>query len=291
MGMGMNYPVAEIWDLYTKYREKTGKEQIRGKEIPQGFYHMVVHVWIRNRQGQYLMAQRAESQIAFPLMWECVGGAVLKGENSIDGAIREVKEEIGLDLDPADGKMVFSKIRETACGKPVQDIMDVWLFEYDGESQLEKATTKEAADCKWMSADEIRKLYDDGKLVSSLDYFFCAFGVKEPDYGNVIGKTVRGKIDRPLGTRHPKRPDMVYPVNYGYVEGVMAEDGAEQDVYVFGADGPLDEFEGRVIRVFHRFNDVEDKWIVSLDGRDIPDEKILGDIAFQEQFFYGKLYH
>lgn len=41
---------------------------------------------------------------------------------------------------------------------------------------------------------------------------------------------------------------------------------------------------------FHHFNDVEDKWIVSLDGREIPDDKILGDIAFQEQFFYGKLY-
>ena len=47
---------------------------------------------------------------------------------------------------------------------------------------------------------------------------------------------------------------------------------------------------GKVIKVYHRFNDIEDKWIVSLTGEDIPDEKILGDIAFQEQYFYGKLY-
>lgn len=48
--------------------------------------------------------------------------------------------------------------------------------------------------------------------------------------------------------------------------------------------------ERKVIAVYHRFDDVEDKWIVSLDGADVSDEKILGDIAFQEQFFYGKLY-
>lgn len=125
-----------------------------------------------------------------------------------------------------------------------------------------------------MSVDNIKKLYDSGY---TLDYI--------PDYSNVIGKTVSGKVDRPLGSQHPKHPDMIYPVNYGYVEGVMAADGAEQDVYILGIDEP----EGKVIKVFHRFNDTEDKWIVSVNGADIPEDKILGDIAFQEQFFYGEL--
>ena len=83
----------EIWDLYTKYRKKTGKEQIRGAQIPEGYYHLVVHVWIRNKQGAYLISQRAANRPTCPLMWECVGGSVLKGEESVDGAIREVKEE------------------------------------------------------------------------------------------------------------------------------------------------------------------------------------------------------
>lgn len=85
----------EIWDLYTKYREKTGKEHVRGKQIPDGYYHLVVHVWIRNRKGEYLISQRAANRPTFPLMWECIGGSVLKGESSIEGAIREVKEEVG----------------------------------------------------------------------------------------------------------------------------------------------------------------------------------------------------
>ena len=105
----------------------------------------------------------------------------------------------------------------------------------------------------------------------------------------IIGKTVKGKIDRPVGSHHPSFIDMIYPINYGYVEGVMAEDGEEQDVYVLGTDAPLETFEGKVIAVYHRLNDLEDKWIVTLDGTDYSDEEILQAIHFQEQFFKGIL--
>lgn len=105
----------------------------------------------------------------------------------------------------------------------------------------------------------------------------------------IIGKTVKGKIDRPIGSHHPDYPDMIYPINYGYVEGVYAKDGEEQDIYLLGTDEPVESFEGKVIAIYHRFNDVEDKWIVSLDGRDYSDEEILEAIRFQEQYFKGEL--
>lgn len=105
----------------------------------------------------------------------------------------------------------------------------------------------------------------------------------------IIGTTVRGTVDRPLGSTHPRFPDMIYPVNYGFVEGVMGGDGQEQDVYVLGTDKPLKTFEGKVIAVYHRLNDVEDKWIVSLDGTDYTDEEILQAIRFQEQYYEGEL--
>ncbi len=82
---------------------------------------------------------------------------------------------------------------------------------------------------------------------------------------------------------------MVYPINYGYIEGIVAGDGKEQDAYVLGTDKPIDEFEGKVIAVYHRFNDVEDKWIVSLDGSDYSDDEILRLIHFQEQYYKGEL--
>jgi inorganic pyrophosphatase len=98
------------------------------------------------------------------------------------------------------------------------------------------------------------------------------------------------KIDRPLGTHHPRVKELYYPINYGYVEGVMAGDGAEQDVYILGVDKPLQTFSGKVIAVYHRFNDVEDKWIVALDDRPYSDQEILEAISFQEQYFMGELY-
>ncbi len=161
----------EIWDLYDENRNIVG-EQIRGEELPDNGYHLVVHVWIKNSKGQYLISQRAADRQSQPLMWECQGGSVLKGESSLQGALREVKEEVGVDLDANKGKIVFSHLRGMVDGKKFNDIMDVWLFEYDGEGSLDKATTKEVAQIKWLYPDEIRQLYDNHKLVWTLAYFF-----------------------------------------------------------------------------------------------------------------------
>ena len=157
----------ELWDLYTENRRLTGKTHIRGEEIPDGCYHLVVHVWITNSKGEYLISQRSATRPAFPLMWECVGGSVVTGESSLEGALREVKEEVGLDLLPGSGKLLFTKTRRT-----YHDFMDVWLFQYDGEVSLDNATTDEVAQIKWMTVPQIRELLDSGKLVPSLSYFF-----------------------------------------------------------------------------------------------------------------------
>lgn len=98
----------ELWDLYNEHRELTGRDHIRGEEVPQGFYHLVVDIWIWNCKGEYLISQRSADRPAYPLMWECVGGSVTKGEDSLTGALRETKEEVGLTLSPDDGKLVHT---------------------------------------------------------------------------------------------------------------------------------------------------------------------------------------
>ena len=103
-----------------------------------------------------------------------------------------------------------------------------------------------------------------------------------------LGKVLTIRIDRKFGSKHPKH-GFIYPINYGYVEGVFAGDGKEQDVYILGADRPLETFEGKVISVYRRFNDDEDKWIVSLDETEYTDEEIMQTIYFQEQYFDGVL--
>ena len=114
--------------------------------------------------------------------------------------------------------------------------------------------------------------------------------IHQQDYSGILGRQVSGTIDRPLGSCHPRHSEMIYPINYGYVDSIYAGDGAEQDVYVLGTNQPLQTFTGHVIAVLHRLNDVEDKWIVSLDGQQYTDEEILNAISFQEQYFMGELY-
>lgn len=167
----------EIWDLYTEDRELTGKEHIRGEKLPENLYHLVVHVWIRNNKGEYLISQRSANRPTFPLMWECVGGSVLKGESSIQGAIREAKEEVGVDLSPDNGKMFFSKVRKIIDGKRFNDIVDVWLFQYDGDVTLNNATTDEVEQTVWMNKSRILELFEQNKLVDTLKYFFTEIDI------------------------------------------------------------------------------------------------------------------
>ncbi len=165
-------PDAEIWDLYNENRELLGKNHVRGEQLPIDGYHLVVHVWIRNSKGEYLVAQRSANRTAFPLAWECVDGSVLKGEDSLQGAIREVKEEVGVDLLPEKGQVILSDIKKIEFGKVVNKIVDVWLFEYDGEVDLGNATTDEVAQVAWMNRSQIKELFDADMFVETLEYFF-----------------------------------------------------------------------------------------------------------------------
>ena len=165
-------PDAEIWDLYNENRELLGKDHIRGEQLPIDGYHLVVHVWIRNSKGEYLIAQRSANRTAFPLIWECVDGSVVKGEDSLQGALREAKEEVGVDLLPEKGQVILSDIKKIEFGKVVNKIVDVWLFEYDGEVDLSNATTDEAAQVAWMNRSQIKELFDANMFVDTLEYFF-----------------------------------------------------------------------------------------------------------------------
>ena len=161
----------EIWDLYNENREIIG-EHISDEKLPDNAFHLVVHVWIKNEDGKYLISQRNFTRPTNPLMWECVGGSILKSENSLQGAKREVMEEVGVNLSNIEGKLVFSKIRKIESGEIFNDILDVWLFKYNGKIPLEEATTDEVLQSKWLYVQEIRDLYESGRLVPSLYYFF-----------------------------------------------------------------------------------------------------------------------
>mgnify|MGYP001097566334 FL=1 len=105
--------------------------------------------------------------------------------------------------------------------------------------------------------------------------------MKIKDY---LGKKITIKIDRPLGTRHPKHGFM-YMINYGFIPNTVSGDGEELDAYLLGVFDPVKEYHGSVIAIIHRTNDNDDKLVVVPDGVNYTDDQIMALTEFQERFF------
>lgn len=99
-----------------------------------------------------------------------------------------------------------------------------------------------------------------------------------------LGQILRVKMDRKLGTKHPKW-GFIYLTNYGYIPDTISGDGEELDAYVLGVYEPMDEFEGKCIAIVHRTNDNDDKLIVVPKEMKFSDEQIEVLINYQERFF------
>ena len=113
------------------------------------------------------------------------------------------------------------------------------------------------------------------------------FDLKKED--PMIGTIVTVTVDRPLGTAHPKHKTLIYPINYGYIDGIPAPDGDWQDAYILGVDEPVQQFTGKVIAVIHRADDVEEKWVVCPEDKAFTKEEIEEAVRFQEQYFQSKI--
>ncbi len=106
-----------------------------------------------------------------------------------------------------------------------------------------------------------------------------------PDLHDWLGREVGLVIDRPLGTPHPRHADIIYPVNYGYVPGTLAADGAPIDAYLLGVHQPVSEAAGIVIALVLRRDDIEDKLVVAPAGTSFSAAEIRDIVAFQERYF------
>lgn len=104
-----------------------------------------------------------------------------------------------------------------------------------------------------------------------------------------LGKIVEIKIDRVMGSKYPSHIDIIYPINYGYIPGVLGGDGEELDVYLLGVDKPVKEYIARVIGIVHRHNDVEDKLVAAPEGMNFTQMEIKEAVHFQEQYYHSEI--
>lgn len=131
--------------------------------------------------------------------------------------------------------------------------------------------------------DSGREKYTAGK------HDFIVYTLRKALVKSYLGKTVNIKIDRPIGSVHPKHTDLVYPINYGYIENVLGGDGEELDVYLLGVDVPVNEYTARIIGIVHRHNDVEDKLVAAPEFVSFTKEEVANAVHFQEQYYESKI--
>lgn len=128
--------------------------------------------------------------------------------------------------------------------------------------------------------DSGREKYLKGK------HDFIVYTLRKALVKSYLCRTVDIKIDRPIGYVHKKENySLTYPINYGYLPGVIGGDGEELDVYLLGVDKPVTEYRVKIIGIAHRENDIEDKLIAAPVGLNFTKEEIEQAINFQEQYY------
>ena len=158
----------ELWDVYNENRILTGRLHRRGNPLSSGDYHLVVHVWMQNDQGQFLLTKRSANK-GFPNMWESTGGSALAGDNSLSAALREVKEETGLTLDPVNGRCILSTKHDNY-------FRDVWLFRQNFDLDDVVLQCGETTDKMYADVKQILHMWETGVLVpyDCLEELFAA---------------------------------------------------------------------------------------------------------------------
>lgn len=119
----------------------------------------MVHVWIRNGRGEWLIDKRSPEKDLAPNIWETTGGSALAGENSLEAALREAREELGIALSPEEGRLWRSLRRDD---QRYRDFCDIWLFEREVPLESVVFQPGETCDARWASAETIREMMREG---------------------------------------------------------------------------------------------------------------------------------
>ena len=109
----------ELWDILDVTGNKTGRTIVRGQPLKDGEYHLTVHIYIINNERGFLIQKRSLKKDLRPGQWDVTGGAVVSGEDSLTGVIREAYEELGITLKPEKFSYITRLYRK-------QCFVDVW---------------------------------------------------------------------------------------------------------------------------------------------------------------------
>ena len=155
--------MAELWDILDENGNVTGRVHERGKSMRKGEYHLAVYIWIENDNGEYLISQRSPNK-TFPNLWECTGGNAVAGDDSLTTALKETKEELGIILEPQNGRMIKHHLRHGEIAG--RGLADVWLFRQNVDISTIILAPDETCGAMWASRDEINRMIDEGTFTT-----------------------------------------------------------------------------------------------------------------------------
>jgi isopentenyldiphosphate isomerase len=150
----------ELWDIYDRNRNKTGKTIKRGERLQKDEFHLIVHIWIKNSNNEFLIQQRSE-KVKNPLVWCTTGGSAISGEDSFTAALREAKEELGIDLTNKQGYLFEEGIYEE---DNQQYLSDTYLYFIDIDIKDLKLQTEEVKQAKFEKMSKIKEMMANGEL-------------------------------------------------------------------------------------------------------------------------------
>ena len=149
----------ELFDLYTEDRVRTGRTMVRGTKVPEGLYRLVVHVCIFDHEGRMLIQQRQPFKQGWSNYWDLtVGGCAVAGDTSRTAAEREVREEIGLELD-------LSDVRPSLTLNFDGGFDDYYVLTREVDASALRLQEEEVQAVRWATQEEILRMIDDGLFI------------------------------------------------------------------------------------------------------------------------------
>jgi 8-oxo-dGTP pyrophosphatase MutT (NUDIX family) len=158
----------EYWDILDSNRNITGRTIQRGRALANGEYHLIVHVWIRVSENKYVISKRTNDRKIFPGQWECTGGSAIAGDDSLKTALKETKEELGIDLKPKNGRIIH---QYNGTNEFSPNFVDVWLFEQEVKIEDIICQETEVEDARIVSKEEIEELIKTKEFVPGFNVY------------------------------------------------------------------------------------------------------------------------
>lgn len=157
----------EKWDLFDRDGRDTGRTMTRGDGVPSGLYHQVVHIWVVNGRGEYLIQQRAQGVSWKPGIWAATGGSAVAGEQPLEAALREVREEVGLCVIPAQMRLL-TRLRRS------NSFCYIYRVLIDKPAEEFRLQTEEVSRVKWATREQIEAMRASGTFY---DYGAAYFSI------------------------------------------------------------------------------------------------------------------